>query len=78
MDALTQIETAGSVVTVPVGVDRLNLALHLGALRSQGHALVADEVITHGELQGAIRVTHYLTCKACEEKNGRQIPETSR
>ena len=70
-DRLTRCETAGNIVTfvAPSPAERDALALHLGALRKQGHAVVCDEV-QHQDAPTELRVHHYLTCQhaTCKER----------
>ena len=66
---LTHIETAGSQGILSRSAtreERKALALHLTALRAAGHAIVADEVMEHGEASGDLRVFHYLSCVKCK------------
>ena len=65
-DILTRLEKIGHTV-IPKGFNRELLALHLGRLRAAGHAIMADEVIRHGDVLGEISVMHYRTCKVCNE-----------
>lgn len=62
---LTDLERPGSAI-LPQGAsleERAALAIHLGTLKAQGHAISADEVFEHKEPSGAIRVIHFLTCQ---------------
>ena len=68
-DLLTTLEKAGGSGLLPRSAsykEREALALHLAALKAQGHAIVADEVFEHNEPSGDLRVWHYLSCKACK------------
>lgn len=73
MNPLTQIERPGTVLFPRSSTlkEREALSLALGALRTQGHAVVADEVFEQGEPSGAVRVFHYTTCVACKETDRR-------
>jgi hypothetical protein len=67
---LTRLERAGGrgvLDSTATREERNALALYLIALRKQGHAIVADEVMECGELSGAIRVTHFLSCERCKK-----------
>lgn len=69
-DLLTRLERAGGSGVLAKDAtlaEREALALHLTALRAQGHAIVADETYESGEAAGELRVIHYLSCKACKE-----------
>lgn len=65
-DRLTRCERAGNFVTFvnPSPAERDAIALHFGALRAQGHAVVADEVQHEGRAT-ELRIHHYKTCMAC-------------
>lgn len=68
---LTRIERSGGSGVLYANAtlsERNALALHLGALRAAGHAVIADEVMESGEATGDIRIWHYLTCRACKRK----------
>lgn len=74
MDAnlLTIVERAGGSGLLSSSAtlkEREALALHLGALRAAGHAVVADEVFERPGNSGSlgIRVLHYLNCRVCKE-----------
>lgn len=76
LNVLTKLETIGHTV-IPREFNRRQLAMHLRALRAAGHAIVADEVISHGDKLGEISVMHYRTCRVCNEggSDGRKVPE---
>jgi hypothetical protein len=70
-DLLTRIETAGGAAILHAHApyeQRHALALHLAALRTAGHAVVADEVWNHNEMDGAVRITHYRSCERCKRR----------
>lgn len=67
-DLLTRLERAGGSGVLAKDAtlaEREALALHLNALRAQGHAIACDEVMESGESSGEVRIIHYLTCQAC-------------
>ena len=43
--------------------ERNALALHLMALRAQGHAVQADAIHEYGDEGSTIRAFHYLSCE---------------
>jgi len=66
---LTDLEHAGGSGVLPLSAtreDRMNLELHLYALKAAGHAIICDEVRESGETTGEIRIQHYLSCVACK------------
>jgi len=65
-DRLTKCERKGNIVTFnnPTTAERDAIALHFGALRKQGHAVIADEV-QHADSATELRIHHYLSCKVC-------------
>lgn len=65
-DSLTDMERCGSIVTFldPQPLERSKIALHFYALKEAGHAMVADETISHEE-KPIVRVFHYKTCTKC-------------
>jgi hypothetical protein len=68
-DLLTKLEAAGGAAILPASAtlhERNVLAMHLAALKAQGHAVAADEVIDQGE-PGQVRAIHFLSCKKCGE-----------
>jgi hypothetical protein len=69
-DLLTLVEKPGSYVLDASATlaERSAFALHLMALKSQGHAVMADEVVDDGKQTGAIRVFHYLSCVKCRKQ----------
>lgn len=69
-DLLACIERAGGQGVLDANAPRSEreaIAVHLGALRAQGHAIIADEVIESGETTGDLRIWHYLSCRACKK-----------
>lgn len=66
---LTKIERPGTTL-FPRSTDhkqREALSLALATLRTQGHAVICDEVFESGEPTGDIRVFHFTTCVRCRE-----------
>ena len=69
-DLHVKVERAGGRGVLPSHAtlqQRNALAIHLATLREAGHSVVADEVLEFGEPSGAIRITHFLSCKRCSE-----------
>lgn len=66
---LTNIERPGTTLSPRSATlkEREALSLHLAALRTAGHAVIADEVFECGEPVGDIRVFHFKTCVRCKE-----------
>ena len=66
---LTQIETPGTVVVPHNYADRHTLALHIDALKAQGHAIAVDETFEPGRPteRGELRIFHYKTCRICKQ-----------
>jgi hypothetical protein len=68
--ALTDLERAGGVARLAASAtysERKALALHLAALKAQGHAVSAHEVVASGERSGEMIAIHFLTCKRCSD-----------
>jgi hypothetical protein len=67
-DTLTKLERAGGSAILPASAtlhERNVLAMHLAALKAQGHSVTADEVFEHEATSGAIKAIHYLSCRRC-------------
>ena len=66
---LTDIEHPGTQIVPTDYKDRHTLAMHIDALRAQGHAIVVDETFEPGrkEERCTLRVFHYATCRACRK-----------
>lgn len=64
---MKRIEKPGTY-TFPGSCDRAALGIKLRELKTQGHAIKADEVFEHKAKTGEIHVYHYLTCATCAEK----------
>jgi len=65
-DLLSEITKRGACVRVAPGqADATALAHLLRALRTAGHAIVAEETFTHEKRSLGITVTHYLSCSRC-------------
>ena len=67
-DSLTGMEKCGSIVTFsdPQPVERDKIAIQFAALKLAGHAMIADETISHEE-KPIVRVFHYKTCTKCAQ-----------
>jgi hypothetical protein len=68
---LTILEKAGGIGMLPASAtlaERNVLAAHLAALKAQGHAVSADEVIVNRDVSGELRIIHFLSCKKCSEE----------
>lgn len=63
---LTRCERAGNSVTFvdPSPSERDAIALHYGALKQQGHAVIDDEV-QHESRATELHIHHYLSCTKC-------------
>lgn len=66
---LTSIETPGTVIVPHDYANRHTLALHIDALKAQGHAIIVDETFEPGRLteRGDLRIFHMLSCKVCKK-----------
>jgi len=75
-DFLSKLNKSGAQALLPASAtlfEREQLAKYIGKLKALGHALICDEVTESGELAGAIKICHYLSCKRCAEDANRNI-----
>lgn len=67
-DLLTQMESAGSIVTFtnPTNDERAAIIAQYSALKGQGHAIVlSDEFTSDAHTKPFIKVFHYKSCLFC-------------